>query len=70
MTEEKEEFCVACVSGIAALMGAGTATSTATDRKKNKKTRAIIFWVSIVLTIISILVSLYFLCIKKCSECA
>lgn len=70
MSEIKEEFCGACVAGIAALAGAGAAGSSSVDRKKHKKRKKIIFWVGVSITILSILVMIYFLWIKKCEECA
>ena len=69
MSETKESFCSACVSGITALIGAGSASLTAEDRKKNKKTRKIIFWISVIVTVISILLTIYFLFIRKCNTC-
>lgn len=69
MNNIKEEFCGACIAGVAALVGAGAAGSSAGDRKKNKKKKNIIFWTGVTVTVISILVAIYFLCIKKCDEC-
>ena len=68
--DQREDFCGACVAGVAALVGAGAAGSTAGDRKNNKKRKKIIFWIGISITIVSILVAIYFLFIKKCEECA
>lgn len=70
MSEVKEEFCGACVAGIAALAGAGMAGTTAKDRKKGKQLKKTIFWVGIGITAVSILVMIYFLWIKNCGECA
>jgi ABC-type proline/glycine betaine transport system permease subunit len=66
--EQKEEFCGACVAGITALVGAGTAGVTA--GKNDRKRKQVIFKISIAVTIISILVMLYLLYVKKCQECA
>lgn len=67
----KENFCGACVAGITALLGAGAVRTASTgDRKKNKKRKAVIFWVGVAVTIISILIALYILFVKKCQECA
>jgi uncharacterized membrane protein YvbJ len=63
--DEKEEFCSLCMSGVALLSGA---TMTATgDRKSNKKMKKIIFWSGIVLTVISIILLIYYL--RTCKEC-
>lgn len=71
MAEIKEDFCGACVAGVAALVGAGTAgVSKSGDHRKNKQKHKIIFWVGVSITIISILVAIYFLWIKNCGECA
>jgi hypothetical protein len=64
--EIKEPFCGACVAGIAALAGAGTATGS--RGSKDKKTKQIIFWVGVSISVISIIVLVYFLT-KKCNEC-
>lgn len=65
--ETKENFCGACVAGVAALVGSGTAVST---RKNGKKTKKIIFWISVSVTVVSILIMVYLLFIKKCDACS
>ena len=67
MDEKKEEFCGACVAGLVALAGVGTSGMSS---KKNKKNKKIIFWVGISISVISIAFLIYFLCFKKCNECA
>lgn len=61
--ETKEEFCGACAAGIAALAGVGTATS-------NRKSKKLIFWIGMSISLISLLVLIYLLCFKDCKECA
>ena len=56
----KEDFCAPCVAGIAAMTGAGVAGGS-----RKKKT---IFWISIAVTVISILLLIYFL--LNCKDCA
>lgn len=64
--ETKEGFCGACVAGIGALAGLGTAAgSTKVDKKK----RTIVFWVGCGTSILFILILIYLLFIKKCTEC-
>lgn len=65
--EIKEPFCGACVAGVAAIAGAG-ATGTSTKIKDRKKQK-IIFWSGVIITIISILILIYILFIKKCGSC-
>lgn len=65
--EKKEGFCGACVAGVAALLGAGTAGVTAKDRKSQKKIRNIIFWIGISVCVVSIIFALYFL--MSCQTC-
>lgn len=66
MSDVKEEFCGACVAGLGALAGMGTAAgSTRVDKKKKK----VVFWVGFSITVVSILILFYMLFIKKCSEC-
>ena len=68
MSENKEEFCGACVAGLVALAGVGTSGATS---KKNRKTKKIIFWSGVSVSVISICFLIYFLCFKKnCEECA
>lgn len=70
MTEMKEGFCGACVAGIAALAGAGVNSSTMSGRKKNKKLKKLIFWISFFIVLLSIFFTIYYLWIKDCGECA
>jgi hypothetical protein len=64
MEEIKEDFCGACVAGGVALLGAGTAGYS----RKDKKKQAMIFWISVLVTVISIIFMIYFL--MNCKECA
>lgn len=64
----REDFCGACIAGAAALVGAGT-TGKSISGKKNSKKKRVIFWIGVGITLLSIIVCLYILCIKKCSEC-
>lgn len=66
MSEVKEPFCGACVAGIAALAGAGTAGSS--SKASDKKTKKIIFWVGVSVSILSIIILVYLLS-KNCSDC-
>lgn len=61
----KEEFCAPCLLAIPAMMGAGGAAASGSE--KNKKTRKIILWVSIALTGVSIILYIYFK--TKCKNC-
>lgn len=66
----KEEFCTACVAGIGALVGVGAASAGSSSKGKHKKEKQILFWFGIMLTLLSILVALYVLFVRKCSTCA
>lgn len=59
----KESFCGTCVTVPIAMMASGS-----TMYNKNDKNRKRIFWLSVSITIISIIVSIYFL--LNCDECA
>lgn len=65
----KEEFCGTCVAGLTALAGGiSTASSTAIEDKEKKKW---VFWISLSITIISILVLIYLLYFKSdCKSCS
>jgi hypothetical protein len=67
--ESKEEFCGACVAGIAALAGASTAGGANPATQSNKNIRKKIFWTGITITIISIIYLIYAICFKKCKKC-
>jgi hypothetical protein len=64
----KEEFCAPCAALIPAAIGLGGAgVSGGTSGGKNKKMKNIIFWSSIGLTVISIIV---FIWLKtRCTSC-
>lgn len=64
----KEEFCAPCAALIPAAIGLGGAgASGGTSGGKNKKMKNIIFWSSIGLTVISIIV---FIWLKtRCTSC-
>lgn len=65
--EEKEEFCAACVAGIAALGGVGTVAGATKMKQKRRKA---VFWTGVIISVISILVLIYMLCIQpSCSAC-
>jgi hypothetical protein len=57
----KENFCGACLTIPLAFAGAGTAIGA--EKKAKLKQWAIFF------TIASIVLTIYFVCIKKCSTC-
>lgn len=61
----KEEFCGACVALPLALVGAGTAGLG--SKGSHNKTKNIMLWGGIVLTVISLIVAIYF--ITRCKNC-
>lgn len=65
--EIKEPFCGACVAGISALTGAAAASGS--SKAKNKKTKDIIFYAGAGVTLLSIIILIYLLFIKKCKSC-
>ena len=68
MTEIKEEFCGACVAGVGALLGAGTTVASSKTQKKYKRT---IFWIGLIITILSIIILFYLLTNKEaCKSCS
>jgi len=66
--EIKEPFCSACVVGLAALAGMGTAGGSRTA--KDKKMKDMIFWIGVGVSVVSIIVLIYLLCFRKCDDCA
>ena len=78
--EIKEEFCPVCIAAIPLAFGAtGAGAAKISESKKEdddcpiKKRRKnflkILFWSSIALSVISLLIIIYFKYIKKCEEC-
>lgn len=69
----KEEFCGACVAIPLAFAGVGAGVyGSSSSRGSYKNKKKVMMWsgiISIFFIIISIIVAIYFLCIKKCKEC-
>lgn len=65
--EIKESFCPACVAVPLAMAGAGAAGAGSSQKDKDLKKFMMIG--GIVVSVISILVAVYFLFIKKCQTC-
>lgn len=63
--ENKEEFCTACATIPLALLGVGVAAGSKTG--SNKKTRQILLYTGIAITVISIIIAIIY--IKTCKEC-
>lgn len=64
----KEKFCPPCALLPIALASAGAGVYT-TKKGLYKKQKKIILWSSIIISILFILISAYYLLIKKCNEC-
>lgn len=68
--EVKESFCGACVAIPLAIAGAGAAGAGASGNGgKHKEQKKVLFWVGIVITLMSLFTAIYFLFIKKCKTC-
>jgi hypothetical protein len=65
--EVKENFCVSCVAGLTAIAGAGTASSS--GKVSDRKTRKIIFWLGLIISILSVIFLIWRLCFSNCSNC-
>jgi len=61
----KEEFCGTCLALPLALAGAGAAGVSSSDN--NDKTKKILFWGGISITIVSIIATIIFL--RRCKTC-
>jgi preprotein translocase subunit SecG len=64
--ENKEEFCAPCLMAVPLALGAGGVAGS--GKGKNKTMKNIIFWSSIALIIISIVV--YIMLRKNCKNCS
>lgn len=63
----KEEFCAACLAVPMALVGAGAAGVGAKGNGEHKKMKQILLWGGLTITLISIIIALYFL--FSCKDC-
>ncbi len=66
--ETKEPFCTPCAIGLASLI-TGAGLTGGSKGIKNKKTKQIIFLIGLSVSIISIIVIVYFLFIRSCDTC-
>jgi hypothetical protein len=64
-----EEFCGACLAIPFAFAGVGVSTYGASSRGKHKSQKNIALWVGIVTILVSIMVAVYYIWIKKCTDC-
>lgn len=67
--ESKESFCGACLAVPLAFAGAGVSAYGSKSKGKHKKQKKIIFWLGIVSVLISVMIAVYYMFIKKCDEC-
>jgi undecaprenyl pyrophosphate phosphatase UppP len=65
----KESFCPACVAIPLAMAGAGASVYGSKKQGEHKKMKNIMLCGGLSVTFISVLVAVYFLFIKKCSDC-
>jgi vacuolar-type H+-ATPase subunit I/STV1 len=65
----KEEFCGACAAIPIALVGVGASMVGATKRGSHRKMKKITLIVGIVMMLISIMLGVYYIFIKKCEDC-
>ena len=64
-----EPFCGACIAAPIALMGVGATAWGGTSKDKHKTWKKVMFWSGIATVVTSIGVIIYFLFIRKCSDC-
>ena len=63
--EIREDFCPACVAVPLAMAGAGTSKGA---NGKQTVLGKVIFWLSIIITVLSIIVAIWYF--TRCEECA
>lgn len=66
-TDTKEEFCGACAVIPLALAGAGVAGLGANKKGVHKKTKKILLWGGITVTLLSVIIALLYL--RNCKSC-
>lgn len=64
-----EGFCGACMAIPFAFAGVGASAYGASSRGKHKKQKKIALWGGIASIVISVLVIIYYVWIKKCTDC-
>ena len=68
MTAVIEGFCGACVAAPFLLIGSGMQTVDGDkSRKVNRKRKAIIYWTGFIITVISMIIVIYYM--QSCSQC-
>jgi ABC-type proline/glycine betaine transport system permease subunit len=65
----KEEFCGACAAIPFAFAGVGASAYGSSSRGNHKNQKKIALWGGIISVIISVLIAVYYLWIKKCTDC-
>lgn len=67
--ETKENFCPACIAIPLAMAGAGVSVASGNQKGKHQQRKKIMLWGGIAVTVLSIIIAIYFLFIKKCKDC-
>ena len=67
--ETKEEFCGACLAVPLAFAGAGVSAYGTGSKGSHKKRRKMVFWVGILMVLLSLAVAYYYMFIKDCGDC-
>jgi hypothetical protein len=66
-SDTKESFCGACAALPLAFIGAGVAGAGSKKKGSNKKTKKILLWSGLIITLISIIIVIFYL--KRCKTC-
>lgn len=66
-SDTKESFCGACAALPLALVGTGVAGAGSKKKGSNKKTKKILLWSGLAITLISIIIVIFYL--KRCKTC-
>lgn len=67
--DAREDFCGACLAIPFAFAGVGASAYGSSSRGTHKKQKKIALWGGVASIVISILVIIYYMWIKKCTEC-
>ena len=67
--DSKEGFCGACLAVPLAMAGVGVGAAGATAKGSQKKTRKMLIWTGVITVILSLLIAVYYMFIKKCQSC-
>jgi hypothetical protein len=71
MNTLKENFCPSCITIPLAMSGIGLTSlnSDSETSEKHKRKKKLMLYTGLVITLLSFLIGVYYLCYKQCNDC-